>query len=242
MKRIRDIVGLSLICVKEGLEYGRIKDVLFDPANGKVKYLIIDNGQWYLGAKLLPFDKVVGIGSDVVTTESQKNVIPFAQAKDGLDLIKREVTVTGSKVYSQKGEYIGEVKEYFISETDGSILECEIIGNKKLNSLPASAIVTFGKGVIIASQDFVNQNESEDDNADELDSDDSTDVQDKESPSELFEMKQRRFLLGKRVTKRVLCESGQMLVDEGEIITDEILDRAKAEGKLVELTMNIESN
>ena len=39
--------------------------------NGRIKYLIVDDGQWY-GAKLLPFDKIIGISSDVITTHCQK--------------------------------------------------------------------------------------------------------------------------------------------------------------------------
>jgi hypothetical protein len=42
------------------------------------------------------------------------------------------------------------------------------------------------------------------------------------------------------VTKRIYNESGQLLVDEGEIVTDDVIDSVKAGGKLVELTMNIE--
>ena len=167
MKSIREIIGLSLICVKEGLEYGHIKDVLFDPANGRIKYLIVDDGQWYLGAKLLPFEKVMGIGTDVITVESQENIVPFIQAQDALDLIKRDVKIIGSKVYTQKGEYIGEVKECSVCEQDGSISMCELSGKEHSITINASDILTYGKGVIIISGDALRENFTTDDKPDE---------------------------------------------------------------------------
>ena len=236
MKRIRDIVGLLLICVKEGLEYGRIKDVLFDPGNGRIKYLIVDDGQWYLGAKLLPFDKIIGIGSDVITTHCQENIVPLAQVQDALDLIKQDVKVVGSRVYTQKGEYVGEVTECFVNEKDGSISACEITGKEQPVSLNASDIVTYGKNVIIISQDSVQESHSNDEGRNEQDNNEHNE---EERSSKLFEIKQRRFLLGKKVTKRIYNESGQLLVDRGEIVTDDVIDSVKAGGKLVELTMNI---
>jgi uncharacterized protein YrrD len=236
MKNTREILGLSLICIAQGIEYGKIKGLLIDPDKGKVKYLIIDDGQWYLGAKLLSFDKVMGIGTDAITTEDQDNIMPFSQVEDALDLIQREVAIIGAKVYTQKGQYIGEIGEYYIDEQDGSIVGCELAGHQGSEMIPASNIVTYGKGVLVISdniQGMLKKHPKEP--ADTADSESNGEV------SGSFEQKQKQFLLGKKVTKRILNEAGEVLVDEGDIITHRVIDRVKAGGKLVELTMNIKT-
>lgn len=60
------------------------------------------------------------------------------------------------------------------------------------------------------------------------------------SAAELFEQRQRQYLLGKKVTKTIYGLSGQVIVQEGETITDQIIEAAKENGKLIELVMNYE--
>jgi len=60
------------------------------------------------------------------------------------------------------------------------------------------------------------------------------------SAAELFEMRQRQYLVGKKVTKTIYAPDGQVLVNNGEIITNSLIDEVKAHGKLIELVMNYE--
>lgn len=58
------------------------------------------------------------------------------------------------------------------------------------------------------------------------------------SAANLFEQRQRQYLNGRRVTKTITDGYGNVIVEEGMIITDEIIDEAKAKGKIIELVMN----
>ncbi|HBR02611.1 MAG TPA: hypothetical protein DD738_08370 [Ruminiclostridium sp.] len=58
------------------------------------------------------------------------------------------------------------------------------------------------------------------------------------SSADLFEQRQRQYLVGKKVTKTIVDASGGILVNSGEIITDEIVQAVKENGKLIELVMN----
>ncbi|MCM8901437.1 PRC-barrel domain-containing protein [Caldicoprobacter algeriensis] len=245
MKAMHDVEGLPVICVREGIECGRVRELLINCCEGNIQYLIIEDEEWYLGAKLLPFDKVLGIGRHAVITESEENILPFSQVKEAHDLIRQGMGLTGARVYTQKGEYIGNVKEYYFDEKDGRVVKCELHAeNQKSFELDASQIVTYGKGILVvsngvseaaadASKGLPQEVYKSAENADY--------EQSKYKGSSLFEQKQRRFLLGKRVTKRIISESGELLAVEGDIVTDELIDKVKAGGKLVELTMNIEA-
>jgi len=60
------------------------------------------------------------------------------------------------------------------------------------------------------------------------------------SASELFEQRQRQYLVGKRVTKTIYTADGRVIANNGDVITDSLIDDVKAHGKLIELVMNYE--
>jgi hypothetical protein len=61
----------------------------------------------------------------------------------------------------------------------------------------------------------------------------------KEDLSKKFDEKHRRFVLGKKSSRRIEADNGDLIVDQGGEITDEVIQKAKTTGKFVELTMSI---
>lgn len=53
------------------------------------------------------------------------------------------------------------------------------------------------------------------------------------------EDRHRRFLLGKKATKRIATDNGIVIVEEGADITEEVLQKAKLANKFIELSMNV---
>lgn len=245
MKAMHDVKGLPVICAREGIECGSVRELFINCCEGKVQYLIIEDDEWYLGAKLLPFDKVLGIGRHAVITESHENIFSFSQVEGAHDLIKQGTSLIGAKVYTQKGEYMGNVEEYYFDEKDGRVIKCQLcVENQKDFELNASQIVTYGKGILIVNDGIngtaadVSEGLSEQAYKTMKNGDDGIYTY---KGASLFEQKQRRFLLGKRVTKRIVSEEGELLAEEGDIVTEELIDKIKSGGKLIELTMNIEA-
>ncbi|MFA6448765.1 MAG: PRC-barrel domain-containing protein [bacterium] len=62
----------------------------------------------------------------------------------------------------------------------------------------------------------------------------------RESLSEIFERRQIKYMLGKKVSKDVASEDGRLIISQGETISDDVIKKAKASGKFLELSMNIE--
>ena len=239
MKRVGEIFDLPLLAIDEGVECGRIKEFLVNPNNGKLEYLIIDDGQWYLGAKLLPFDKIIGIGSDAVTTDTISNVKEFGEVKEAIELAKKNIKIIGAKCYTQKGKFIGIIKRYHIEEKDGTIISCELEAEGIAKTMPASSIITFGKDVLIAADNIDESLEHKyDDKASE---EPISGASTASNTSNLFEQRQIQFLLGKKASKKIVDSKGNVLIDKGQIVTEEVANKVKACGKLVELIMNISS-
>jgi len=60
------------------------------------------------------------------------------------------------------------------------------------------------------------------------------------SAAELFEQRQRQYLVGKKVTKAIYNSTGGVIINSGEVITEQSINEVKANGKLIELVMNYE--
>ena len=58
MKKSADILRLPVISISEGKQVGTVKDLVIDAAQGAVVALVVDDGSWYLGAKVIPFNAI----------------------------------------------------------------------------------------------------------------------------------------------------------------------------------------
>lgn len=63
----------------------------------------------------------------------------------------------------------------------------------------------------------------------------------KSTAAELFEKRQRQYLMGRKATKNIADSQGNIIIKTGETITEQVIDRAKGSGKLIELVMNNEA-
>jgi uncharacterized protein YrrD len=228
MKKIQDIIGLPLISVEGALELGEIRDVLIDPDSCKVKYLLVLDSKWYLGAILLSFEDILSIGTDAVTIGSQNLCRRFYEVEDALRLAEKEIEVSQARVFTEKGQFIGVVKEFYMGLDDGVISKCHLDGPRGPVIIEDPRIVSFGPKTLVF-QDGKQEMEEPVKKATKT-----------AHPSSvrMFEEKQRQFLIGRRGTRTVLDSSGNVLLEEGQVLTSEILDKVKDKNKIMELTIN----
>lgn len=260
MKKSVDILGLAVISLTEGKELGTIKDIVINPVGGSIAALIVDDGKWYLGAKLLPFAAISGLGEYAITIENSANIINVSAAPELESLLISDVKVIGTKALTKAGRIQGKVTEIII-DNDGKIATCEIEEtNGEITQLSAQRVMTFGKEVLIVT-------EANDEPAvtaaatlrttevpvtpsvtNPVITPVSPTVQDATQPKEnvqdetarKFDEKHRKFLLGKKASRRIETDNGMVIVEQGGEITEEVLQKAKLAGKFVELSMSIQ--
>jgi uncharacterized protein YrrD len=151
MKKTQDIVGLSVFSVVDGRQVGQVKDLVINPEEGKVEYLLVSDGSWYAGARVLPFEKVMGIGEHAVTTESETNIASITDAAKANDLLKRNVELKNNRLLTDKGDIIGKVTEYELDENSGIItrLYFQRADETGVEELDAQQVLTYGADVVV---------------------------------------------------------------------------------------------
>ena len=250
MKKSADILRLPVISISEGKQVGTVKDLVIDASQGAVVALVVDDGSWYLGAKVLPFNAITGLGESAVTVEGTSNLIPVSTLPRIEQLMAAGVKVVGTRTLTRAGQMGGKVVEISIDET-GRINTCEVeesIGERILISV--QQIVTFGKDVLIISESVESSSRGamgmRPAPANAYGMNETAPVQPAmpaavatDDAAQLFEEKQRRYLLGKRVNRRITSADGSVIIEQGSEITEEILQRIREEDKMIELTMNL---
>lgn len=228
MKKIQDIIGLPLISIDGAMELGTIKDVLIDPASSKVKYLLVMDDKWYLGARLVSFGDILSIGIDAVTIQGERSCRRFSEVEEAVRLAQKEVRVNHSRVFTEKGQYMGSVKECYIALTDGVISKCHLEGVRGPEIIEHPKIVSFGPNILVFQEGKQAGKETIP----------SVIKAPAKNSVRMFEEKQRQFLIGRKGTRTVLDGSGNILLEEGQTLTGEILDKVKDKNKIMELTIN----
>ncbi len=275
MKKSIEIVGLPIVSITEGRELGIAKSILIDPNARTAAALLVDDGKWYWGAKFLPFTSITGLGESAIIVESCNSLQNVETVPELEKLLEDEVKIIGTKVLTRTGRIQGKVTEIII-DIGGKIVACEIeesTGN--LTNLPAQQVITFGKDVLIMTDNgdevvdvkpvlaaptpaaatvaapiaetskAVVAEKGETEKTVAVETSEAPADEEKSTPAaeeggKKFDDKHRKYLLGKKASRKIETDNGMLIVDQGGEITEEVLQKAKLAGKFVELSMNIQ--
>lgn len=155
MKKSQEIIGLPVFSIVDGRKIGQVKDLVINPEEGKVDFLMVSNGSWYVGAKVLPFTSVIGIGEHAVTTESEGQLAVVSENPSANALLQRNIEVKGNRVLTNKGNLIGIIVEYEIDENAGQILRIEYrsaLDEKTMAIIEAGNILTYGSDIVVVRE------------------------------------------------------------------------------------------
>ncbi len=259
MIKSQDILGLPIICISEGLETGQVKDIIIDSSNFKISHIVIDNGIHLLDAKILSIDNIISIGSDAITIESDDSISSLSKESRVIELLQKNIQIRNLSILTKKGKILGKTGDFFVNEDDScriTDIEC-ILDSDEAKLIPNSSLITLGKHFVIVEENALNQLRSSPSAAnlcevpvfisptEPIEIIDSVGVvnvpeqdQGEKNVSNLFKEKQKEYLKDKKATKTILAKNGSIIIDEGEVITEEIIGLAESNDKLIELVMN----
>lgn len=233
MKKSREIIGLPVFSIIDGVKLGLVEDLVINPEVGKVDFILISNGSRYTDARVLPYDLVMGVGLDAVTTESEKQLSSINENISASSLIMKNIAVIGNRVLTNKGNLTGVISEYEIDEQSGKLLRLEyqtILDESQIEVIEAEDVVTYGVDVVVIKDkmgaDFATVQAADGIKENSLNSDSTS----------LFKERQKQFLLGKKVIQDIKDADGAVIIPEGTIVTEEICNLAENKGKFVELS------
>jgi len=256
VKSSKQILRLPVLSIEEGKKVGVVKELILNPKQGTVDFLLVEDDAPYLGLKGIPFEAVQGIGEFALTVASCSSLSPVAEINGAIDLIKKNLYLPGTRVLTRKGRLVGSISEYFVDDNTGAVVGCQLIpvnDEKPAGIIPRELILTYGSDFLVVEEDVENRliaeipEESlplEKTGAGAVSAAfaapaDSADDNRQFDTLKHFEDQQRQYLLGKKVAVRIVSDSGELVAEEGEIITSETIERAKKADRYIQLTLNV---
>lgn len=157
VKTGKELAGLAVVTLNGGEKLGRIDDVVFDPATGRVTGFFVDRGGMFSKPKFLPAGDVQSLGDDAVTVSSDKVLLDGPSALTGEIAAK---TAENLPVLNPAGTVLGKIADIGVDTQSLSvpylILATGIIGDTLHGKphIPISAVQTVGADSVIVSASY----------------------------------------------------------------------------------------
>ncbi|MCL5935774.1 MAG: PRC-barrel domain-containing protein [Firmicutes bacterium] len=253
MKKTQQILGLPVIEISSGNQLGAVAGIIVNPDQGNVESLLLDRENWYGEMRALPFGSVQGVGEFAVTVMNSGDIFPVSKRSELVAILDKNIQVVKSGVMSRSGKFIGTVSEYVVDSQSGKIRGCEVVTEDGREFVvPGEKVLTFGSKFLVIEDGYEGYVVKELSGAVPAGLPGSKPVQPPAQPAaraknqvpsdpvEIFEARQRQYLAGKKATRKISGAGGQVIVEQGAVITEEIIEKALAADKYIELTMNVD--
>jgi uncharacterized protein YrrD len=253
-RRGSDLVGKPIITFDSGRRLARVQDLLVDPERNQVLALLIDAGAVFTSAKVIPFGHIKSIGENAVIVPKRDVVYNVSRIPE-LKKVFDGRTIKGMRVYSENGDRLGSVGDMILDDHSGEVLYYEVSGGaigdamKGKRTIVPSEILNMGALVLYVSAATATRLESQQggvSGALEQARQRVTQISDQSADAanqqlgrlgQQARQQQRTYLVGRTALRTVNGADGQPMVREGEVITEDVVERAEQEGRLPALLM-----
>jgi len=234
--RAKLIKGFPVVDLKDGSMAGRVQNLILDPAGKKVAgFLVGEKGLLKGRSQIILYEQVSNIGRDAITINSKENLT--AEEDHPEQEISRDYSFLGNSVISSEGNYIARVQDFTFSIQTGeieSLLLYDFRSKEKIDKnifLSIHGVQKLGKDYVIAEAnyaDFLSEEEKDEQREDE--------EHDKEKEAAYsLEKRAIEFALHKEAAFTVKNLHGEVIVEKGQRITYDTIERARVSGRLYQV-------
>lgn len=159
MSRYERTKGLRVVTTKEGNEAGKVDDLVVDPDQKKVSWLRLHSGGLFGNRQWVPVEAVHSVGDDVVTINSEADLLVAPNAPEAEALVSAQRGLIGNKVVTEGGERLGEIVDYEFTPDTFALTNLFVSPSMnlfgRLLTIPADQVLTIGQDAVIVTADAV---------------------------------------------------------------------------------------
>jgi len=219
------------VALDDGSLLGRVQDLSINTAEKKVAGLLVaEKGLLKGKVQVVPYEQVHNIGKDVIIVKSKEGLL--LEEEQPQEALLKDSSFAGNSVISNEGDYIAKVQDFtFLTETGKieNLLLYDIRGREKVNKnvyLSMEGVLKLGKDYVIVKNDYASYWREEDKEAEPVRI---------KLPVYSLEMRAIEFALGKEAAHPVKDIHGETIIKKGEKVTEEIMEKARARGRLYQV-------
>jgi uncharacterized protein YrrD len=128
MRKGKDLIGKPIITYDSGQRIAKVVDLIFDQNDNRLLGLLINEGGWFSGAKVLPLYLVKAIGIDALIVPSRDAIAPSRNYADLHQILEHNNILNGTRIMTTDGRDLGKLIDLYFDETSGIIEGYETSG------------------------------------------------------------------------------------------------------------------
>ncbi len=223
-----DLIDKPIITYDTGRRLATCQDLLVDPERNQVLALLVDKGAILASPKAVPYGHIKAVGANAIVVP-QANVI-YATDKD--KELKRTFdhrTIRGMRVYGEGGDRLGTVDDMILDDTTGEILYYVVSGGalgdamRGRRTIVPGEVLNMGRLVCYVPAATAARLEAAQDGPG--------------APPDQAAGRQVDAITGRPALRAVYGPDDQPIVEAGQVITPDAVNRAQATGRLPALLM-----
>jgi len=250
MRKGKSVIGQDVYSMSAGLRVESVKDLVLEDGEDGVVALLVSEGGLLGTSRVVPFASIVRFGPSAVMIDDADSVIPAANDQRVSEILERRGTLLGTRVLTEDGEDLGRIGDLYFDESSGRITGYEVSGGmlgdvvRGTSYLPFDNIRVIGKDAVIVSTESKAVVEGQKGGlAAALDSASSTISEHIPSGQEGEDAGSEDpashdpdgELVGARAQSDVLDGDGSVIVANGQMISLQHVQQARAAGRVDEL-------
>lgn len=118
MRKAHDLIGLPVITVESGKQVGQVKDLLLD-ATWHIQGIALETKHWFSSLRYIPWEEIVGAGSDAVTIPNDSVIREPEQAEGLYALLEGSQKIKGLPIVTVGGQQLGMVEDVYLGQEWG---------------------------------------------------------------------------------------------------------------------------
>jgi uncharacterized protein YrrD len=150
MKTLRELKGMPILTLEEGVRLGEVRDLIVDPTSAHVLALVLDRRAPGGETQVVATANVRHVGAAAITVENRGSLVLLSQVPRFQELARLRRPIEGRMVISENGERLGQVADLLVDETtfraDSLILRSLM---KRGPAIPIARVRTIGTDAIV---------------------------------------------------------------------------------------------
>jgi len=121
------LIGYRVIAQKEGVDLGKVRQIIFDGANRRAAALLLGDKDLFglVDAQVVPWEEIQTIGENAVIVQNSDSCQKAGNLPQILPLMEQKSLLPGAKIYTEDGTGLGHIKDVLFGE-DGGITDYEL--------------------------------------------------------------------------------------------------------------------
>lgn len=228
MRKGSDLIGKPVISYDTGEQFEKIQDLVFDQNNNQLLGFVVDEGGWFSAARVLPLNRVQALGPDTVIVPNKNAVIAADSEPIFRKILERNNILKGTKIITTDGKDLGTLTDLYFDEHTGGIEGYEASGGIFADAVngksfvPAPQTLKIGEDVAFVPPETATLMEEQ---AGGL----------KGAVQSAVAAPTVEQTEGRRVTQFVRTDQGLIIAAPGQIVTEQVINRARTYHKEAEL-------